>query len=217
VHDVNPRRRRYHSPLRAEQAQRTRRSIVEAATRLFTAAGYANTSLRAVAESAGVAPETVYDVFGTKRALLEAVVESAITEGIEEPADWLEHSWVMRILALDDPSERLRAWLAHTAVTLARTSPVHAVIRAAAQSDAELEVMYRRLQEERFRAHRRLIEPMLGRSVTEEESDTFSVLTSPEVHHLLTAVRGWSRRRYATWLESVVSSAVRAAAIPPPS
>jgi AcrR family transcriptional regulator len=217
VQDVNPRPRRYHSPLRAEQAQRTRRSIVEAATRLFTSTGYANTSLRAVAESAGVAPETVYDVFGTKRALLEAVVESAITEGIEEPVDWREHSWVVRILALDDASERLRAWLAHTAATLARTSPVHAVIRAAAQSDAELEVMYRRLQEERFRAHRRLIEPMLGRSVTEEESDTFSALTSPEMHHLLTAVRGWSRRRYATWLESVVSSAVPAGAIPPPS
>lgn len=88
----------------------------------------AGTSLRTVAESAGLAPETIFDIFGAKRSLLEAVADAAITEGIDEPDDWLERSWAREILALDDPAERLRRWLAHTAATLARTSPVHAVL-----------------------------------------------------------------------------------------
>ena len=200
----------YRSKLRAEHARRTREQVIDAARILFTTRGYAATTIRAVAEAAGVVPETVYDIFGTKRALLEAVVDSAITGGVTEPQDWLGHSWVTEILAVPSPRERLIGWIRHTAATLARTGPVHAVIRGAAESDRDLEDLNRRLQAERFAAHRRLIEPMTGRAATDEESETFSALTSPELHHVLTVTRGWTQQRYTTWLEQTVTALIPA-------
>jgi hypothetical protein len=94
-------------------------------------------------------------------------------------------------------------------------APVHAVIRGAARPDPEFEHLYQRLQAERFAAHRRLIEPMIGRPATDDEAETFSALTSPELHHLLTVTRGWTQQRYAEWLEQTVTSLLSADAWPP--
>jgi hypothetical protein len=52
-------RRKYYSPLRAGQAEQTRRRILEAGFRLFVDRGYAETTIAAVAEEAGVSPELV--------------------------------------------------------------------------------------------------------------------------------------------------------------
>ena len=52
----------------------SRGAIEEAARRLFAEAGFAKTSVRAVAKSAGVDPGLVRHYFGTKEELLRAVV-----------------------------------------------------------------------------------------------------------------------------------------------
>ena len=57
------------SPWRKQQAAATRRQIALAARRRFAADGYAATTIEAIAAEAGVAPATVYKVFGTKRAM----------------------------------------------------------------------------------------------------------------------------------------------------
>jgi AcrR family transcriptional regulator len=57
------------SPWRKQQAAATRRQIALAARRRFSADGYAATTIEAIAAEAGVAPATVYKVFGTKRAM----------------------------------------------------------------------------------------------------------------------------------------------------
>ena len=77
-------RRAYTSDKRRAQARQTRRSILDAAARALCARGYAATSLQAIAEHAGVAVQTVYAVFGSKRELLRELIESTIT-GDDEP------------------------------------------------------------------------------------------------------------------------------------
>ncbi|MGE0000418.1 MAG: helix-turn-helix domain-containing protein, partial [Ilumatobacteraceae bacterium] len=67
-------RRRYDSPLRAKRALETRAGLLDAATALFVSQGWARTGMRDVAQLAGVAVETVYSHFPSKRALLDAVV-----------------------------------------------------------------------------------------------------------------------------------------------
>ena len=52
------RRRPYNSPLRAEQANGTRHRVLAAATDLFLQRGYTGTTITAVAEAAGVSPDT---------------------------------------------------------------------------------------------------------------------------------------------------------------
>ena len=54
--------------LRARQAQLTRDEILGAARRLFAEQGYSRTSVRDIAEAAGVSAQTVYDSIGSKQA-----------------------------------------------------------------------------------------------------------------------------------------------------
>ncbi|MCW2691571.1 MAG: hypothetical protein JWM67_175 [Mycobacterium sp.] len=69
--------RRYVSPVRAEQAERTRARILDAAAGLFLERGYGATTLRGIADAAGVAVPTVTAAFGNKPGLVRAVVERA--------------------------------------------------------------------------------------------------------------------------------------------
>ena len=67
--------------LRERKKQRTRESIVDSATRLFTVQGYDGTTLAQVAEDADVATSTFFNYFPTKVdivfCVLDAVIESA--------------------------------------------------------------------------------------------------------------------------------------------
>jgi TetR/AcrR family transcriptional regulator len=60
----------------------TTRAIVTAASRLFVQRGYDETSIEVVADEAGVSPGTIYNYFGTKGALLLAVVAEDLGDGI---------------------------------------------------------------------------------------------------------------------------------------
>jgi AcrR family transcriptional regulator len=53
-------KRSYRSPRRREAAEATRRLILGAALELFTERGFAETSIRAVAERAEVSDQTIY-------------------------------------------------------------------------------------------------------------------------------------------------------------
>ena len=76
--DESPRTRRYHAPRRAAAAEETRRDILRAAQEQFEAHGWAATTIRAIALSAGVSPKTVEALFATKPALLEATLLGAL-------------------------------------------------------------------------------------------------------------------------------------------
>ena len=54
------------------------REVVAVATRLFLEKGFDDTSMEEVAGALGVSKPTIYDDFGSKQSLLEAVVDGAI-------------------------------------------------------------------------------------------------------------------------------------------
>lgn len=69
-------KRRYASPARAAAAEQTRARLVETAARMLTdQPNIAGFSLEAVAKAAGVTRLTVYNQFGSRRGLLEAVFD----------------------------------------------------------------------------------------------------------------------------------------------
>src|SRR3954469_15165947 len=59
--------------LRQRQAQLTRDEILGSARRLFAERGYSRTSVRDIAEAAGVSAQTVYDSIGSKQALVTSL------------------------------------------------------------------------------------------------------------------------------------------------
>src|SRR2546421_2312680 len=71
-------KRRYSSPLRAAQAGRTRAQVLTAAAACFEESGWAGTTVAVIAERAGVAVETVYSAFGSKKQLLREVIDVAV-------------------------------------------------------------------------------------------------------------------------------------------
>jgi len=69
-------------PLRQRQAEATRDLIVSVARELFTAKGYAGTSIDEIARQAGVAKGALYHHFSGKDALFRAVYEVVQAEAV---------------------------------------------------------------------------------------------------------------------------------------
>jgi AcrR family transcriptional regulator len=79
-------KRRYHSPLRASQAEATRRRVIEAGLELFSTHGIDGTSVGQLARAAGVSPETIYSTFGSKEGVLTAVAVMVARERFPQEA-----------------------------------------------------------------------------------------------------------------------------------
>ena len=89
--EARPSRRRYRSPLREQQAVQTRSAVIAAGIRLFGEKGWAGTGMRDVAAAAGVAIETVYASFRSKRELLTACIDRAVVAD-DEPVPLADRS-----------------------------------------------------------------------------------------------------------------------------
>ncbi|TJY44403.1 TetR/AcrR family transcriptional regulator [Cohnella pontilimi] len=61
---------------------RKRDAVVETGKRLFLAQGIAGTSMDQIAEAVPVSKMTLYNIFGSKEGLLEAVLDSILEEGV---------------------------------------------------------------------------------------------------------------------------------------
>src|SRR6478672_11318927 len=96
-------KRVYNSPLRAEQAQRTRTAVLDAAGRCFLDKGYAATTMKDVAAEAGVSVQTVFGQ-GSKAALLLACVDRAVV-GDDEEAPLLAREGMVRLISSRDRAE----------------------------------------------------------------------------------------------------------------
>ena len=196
---VNPPRRRYRSSVRAEQASLTRQRILEAAKALFLERGYASTTIAAVADAAGVSPETIYATLSGKRGLLESVIDAMIPVPAEQDATLAE------IERLASPRARLRAFVAFCCGVLSGTSPIHEVIRGAADSEAFAIELRARLLSERLANQKRhlaqhvRLELRAGLTLA-QAAERFCALTSPELHHLTIVELGWSRQRHEKWI-----------------
>jgi AcrR family transcriptional regulator len=70
--------------LRQEYTEHTRQALIEAATRLFTERGYANTSIDEVASAARVTRGALYHHFSSKQDIFAAVCDSVDAEIIHQ-------------------------------------------------------------------------------------------------------------------------------------
>ena len=198
--------RRYHSPLRADQALATRRRVLDAAFHLFEERGYSGTPVTAVAALAGVSPETVYSSFGGKRGLLEAVIGAAIAGGDEAVP---EDEWRAEIAELPDAGHRLRAMVEHSCAILARTRPVHTVIRGAADKEPFAAELGRRLLRERLAVQTERIRDCLGGRLrpglsVDEAGQRYCALASPELYNVVTVEFGWTAEQHRAWLTDLL-------------
>lgn len=203
-------RRPYRSALRAEQARRTRQRVIATAVALFLARGYAGTTLAAVAAGAEVSVDTVFHLFGTKRGLLQAAMDTVIG-GDDADVPLLERPDPQAMRAETDPRRQI-ALFAHGIVgQLERTAPVADMLRSAAAVDPDVAALREDLHLRQRRQAMTTVAgwiaaggPLRGELPVDEAAAVLWTLTSPEVHHMLRVDWSWSPERYERWLRTTL-------------
>lgn len=201
-------KRSYRSPLREERARTTRRRVREAAARLFVEHGYGQTTVRTIAEKAGVAPRTVHVAYpGGKLEIFQDALNVAVA-GDERPVSQAERMQSSGML--DSPADLVEAVVEQASSLLDRAGSLIMTTVTSAGADPDM----RRLSDEGTAATRanlravavRLADARLLRPGVDAEhaSDVLLALCSPQVHALLRGERGWDTRAYRAWLEDTV-------------
>jgi AcrR family transcriptional regulator len=195
--------RRYSAPGREAQARSTRARIIAAAHDAFARGGFTAT-IREVAEAAQVSAATVELLFGTKAALLDAVVDVALA-GDDEPVPVLEREWVH---ALDEVSaaDFLNAVAAAFAAGAGRVAPVLAALDEGSARQPALAELANRLRRQRMTMARWVVAGLTSRSALvsdltpDDAVETVLVLIDPLLQRRLLVERDFTVDRLAAWL-----------------
>jgi len=201
--DVKP-KRAYDSRRRKLGAIETRQAILDAAHRKFITEGWTRTTIAAIAAEAGVAPETIYAAFGTKRAIIAELVQRAVRGG--QPAvPLLEQQERQRVMAAPGHKAQIAAFAEDISDVLARVAPLIAVVREGA-GEPDLARLYADLHGGRRRNLAVFAEALLARGPLRGGLDRDAAtaimwrLASPELFLLMRDVEGLDLAAYAGWL-----------------
>ena len=201
-------KKEYDSSRRQRQAAQTRADILQAARRLFSARGYAATTIEAIAAEAQVAEATVYAGFGSKRGIL-----LAFQQLMEENADLGERRRAFDAAA--SPAEQIAVAVSISLSFPARHADLIAVLLSARGMDPDVdEFLHRGLVQEHRGAWSMVASVLASQGalrpgLTEQEAgDLAAALTRPEIYLILSGELGWSPDRITDILTTVVRSAL---------
>jgi AcrR family transcriptional regulator len=128
-------KRGYDASRRQAAARETQAHIAEAARELFVERGYVATSIRDVAERAGVSVQTIYNAFdGGKAALFRRVMDIVIV-GDDEPVGLLERPEYRAMFETNDPKKVLGFGVALSMGLYGRMRPLIPTIREAVAAE----------------------------------------------------------------------------------
>ena len=189
-------RRRYNLKKRARSAEETRVRIIEAARTLLRESSYSDVSLDRIAAEARVSRQTIYVQFGSKRGVLQALVEHieresygvAIREGLE---------------GIHDPVYTLHNSIKHQANFFERNADLLRTFYAQAVSDPDFRAVWEDRLQERWDALNWLVEWIArdGRLAegwdAKEATDWLWSLTGFRLYEELVIERGWSAEQLA--------------------
>jgi len=191
-------KRSYDSSRRQRQAEQTRGEVLVAAMELFNARGWAETTLADVAEAAGVAVETIYKGFKSKKQLVRDAMEAAVV-GDAEPLAFVERD-PFRRLGEGTRAERLQVGMDILADLHERSAGLWRALGDAAAGDDALEAWMRDGEQNRKLDTVRSLERIFERPITGPMIDVVWTLYGPESYWKLVHVAGLSRAEYQAML-----------------
>jgi AcrR family transcriptional regulator len=205
------RKRQYDSTGRLAQASRNRDVVLDVAEQLFLDAGYATTTVAAIAAEAGVSVETIYKAFGGKPGLVRAIRARALAGEGPIPAE--ERSDRLR-LHEKNPHRLIAHWGTLTTEVAPKVSPILLLVRSAAATDSEMATLLAELDADRLRRmtlNARHLEAAghLRPGVSLADAvDTLWTYSSPELYELLVLRRGWKLERYGRFIAEAMAAAL---------
>ena len=185
-----PTKRAYASPLREKAAAQTREAILRGATELFGQRGYGLVTVADIAAAAGVSPKTVFASIGSKREIMDRIVDAGVAESRYEDA-------MRQVLELRTPGEVIAALAAGTRLGNESQFTVHEAIRLALPVHEDGAALWERATRD-YRAalleaarHLHTLTPR-PRYAAEETADLLWFWFGPHGWRTLVAEAGWS-------------------------
>jgi AcrR family transcriptional regulator len=191
-------------PSRRARAAATQARIVKSAYDLFITRGYANTTMAEIAESAGVAVQTVYFTFHTKSALLSRAYDYAVM-GAGEALVPEQQPWYRAMVAEPEITAALRHLVTGAGEITRRVTPLYVVARAAAESDAETARVMAFHENWRAQGYRQMLEilhtkaPLRADLSPERATHLLLVYVGQDIYHALVDSYGWAPEEWIDW------------------
>jgi AcrR family transcriptional regulator len=204
-----PVKRSYDATRRRVAAERSRQEILVAARDLFREGGYAATTVRAVADRAGVSLDTVYAKVGRKAELLLAVHDMELAEA-SAPVPAEQRGYVQAVREAGTAAEKIRLYAEAMGRLLPRSVPLMVALREAGAEDPACAAQYEAVTERRaanmrlFAADLRATGELRADFDDDRVADLVWSLNSPEWFQLLTS-RGLSGPAYGELLADVLT------------
>jgi AcrR family transcriptional regulator len=191
---AEPAKRAYNSSRRKRQAEQTRADVLAAAIERFGETGWAGTTVADIAEAAGVAVETVYSGFGSKKALLRDAADVSVV-GDADPIPFVDRPQ-FAAMGEGPVEDRVRVGMDVIADSNERTYGVWRALGEAAQSDDELREWAHEAELRRRSDTRKSLERIFGRTIPEPMLDALWVLYGQDPYRMLVVEGGTSRAAY---------------------
>lgn len=194
----------YDNTSRAAAARTTGLALLAAARASFLTHGYAGTTVRAVAQAAGVSCETVYKRFRSKAGLLKDVYDLAVA-GDDEPVPVADRPGVEAVRTAADPTTAATAYARLAGDLTDRAGPLLRVALSARGSDPDLDAFVGTVDAERLAGAAAATRAWQERGwlragiQADRARDLLWTLNSPAVWVLL-GERGWDRTGYERWI-----------------
>ena len=207
-------RRTYNSERRREAAHRNRAAVLTACRELLFREGYHATTVRAVAERAGVSAETVYKSFGGKPGMVKALWDITLA-GDDEPVPMADRPQAREILRTRELGAKLRLYAAYARGIHERIAALFALLTQAGPDVGEI---LETSERERLTGVTTFVTHLDEAGALGPEADPAHLtdavwaLAGPQLYTQLTAGRGWSADTYEEWLADTLTATL----LPPP-
>jgi AcrR family transcriptional regulator len=198
-------KRKYDATGRQAIAQRRRDDVLDAAQALFMEAGYAATTMAAIAQRAGVNVDTVYSLVGAKPLVLRALNERTVT-GSGTPAPVEEWHFVERIHNEPDAVGKLTIYAEAVSAIRPKQVPLFLIAKDAASVDDDIAREWAEGSRKRATNLLQFAQDLesTGRlrpgMTIELVRDIIWATSTPEMWLLLVGERGWDGAQFAAWL-----------------
>lgn len=197
-------KRTYDTTRRRAAAARTRERMLAAARREFAERGFPATTVEAIAEAAGVSPQTFYNAFGSKRGALFALLD-------EMPAAADPAALATALAEAPDASRQLALLVDFRLRLYAAALDVLEAVRAAATHDPDVAAVWSEGEDRRKRNHQKLLSSWHARGdlraglTRKRADDALWAMTGPDVYRLFVVERGWKRETFRNWLVDLLA------------
>jgi len=194
--------------VRDEQAARTRTRILDAASDLFLERGYGRTTMKEIADLAGVARDTVHAVFGTKARVLTALIDLRLVPdgsvgSVRERPD------ALAVRDEVDQRKQIKMFASFITGVSKQLRPVFEILRTASAVEPEMAHVFEEMDRFRMNNMQTYARWIAARGPlrvsTRRAGEIIWTLASPDVGRMLCDELGWTQTQHARWLADTLT------------